>query len=155
MLKDKKLYIVPFLGFTIIILTGWILLLLPFSNKGNVTPLDALFSSVSATCVTGLTTVNIAEEYTFFGQVVIAIVTEIGAIGFVTFVSFILNMRRKKMVLSDTLLLSNALNDTYYSKLKERLIKVIKYTIVIELIGTIFLSFAFIPKFRSKARDVV
>lgn len=155
MLKNKKIYIVPFLGFTIIILTSWILLMLPFSNKGNVTPLDALFSSVSATCVTGLTTVNIAEEYTFFGQVVVAIVTEIGAIGFVTFVSFILNMRRKKMILSDTLLLSNALNDTYNSKLKERLIKVIKYTIVIELIGSVFLSFSFIPKFRNRGRNMV
>ena len=149
------MYIIPFLGFTIIILIGWLLLMLPFSNNGNVSPLDALFSSVSATCVTGLTTVNIAKEYTIFGQIVVAAVTEIGAIGFVTFVSFLLNIRRKKMILSDAVLLGNALNDTNYGNLKQKLIEVIKYTLVIELIGCIFLSFAFIPMFRNKNRSVV
>ena len=155
MLKSKRMYIIPFLGFTIIILSGWLLLMFPFSNNGNVSPLDALFSAVSATCVTGLTTVNIAEEYTVFGQIIIAAVTEIGAIGFVTFVSFVLTLRRKKMVLSDALLLGNALSNTNYGNLKQKLIEVIKYTLVIELIGSLFLSFAFIPMFRNENGNMV
>ena len=150
MLNNKKIYIAPFLGFAILILVGWLLLMLPFSNTGNVTSLDALFSSVSATCVTGLTTVNIAENYTFLGQVILAIITEIGAIGFITFVSFILNIRKKKMPLSGKLLLSNALNETDFGRLKQRLIEVIKYTLVIELIGSIFLAIDFIPTFGIK-----
>lgn len=150
MLKSKNIYLVPILGFIIIILTGWFLLMLPFCHYGNITPLDSLFTSVSATCVNGLTTVNLAQEYTFLGQVIIAIITEIGAIGFVTFLSFILNIRKKKMPLSETLLLSSALNDNDYNRLKQRLKEVIQYTLVIELIGSIFLAISFIPRFGLK-----
>ena len=147
MLNSKRIYIVPLLGFAIIILIGWIILMLPMCSKGNVSSLDALFSAVSATCVTGLTTVNIAQEYTFIGQVVIATITEIGSIGFVTFISFVLNIRKKRIPLSDTLLLSSALNETHFNKIKQRLKEVIKYTLVIEFIGSIFLSAVFIPRF--------
>lgn len=147
MLKDKNIYLIPCLGFLSVILVGWIVLMLPTCNNGNVTPFDALFTAVSATCVNGLTTVNLSTEYTFLGQVTIAIITEIGAIGFVTFISFILSFKKKRMSLSETLLLSSALNDNHYGKLKQRLKEVIKYTIVIQIIGAILLAVDFIPRF--------
>ena len=150
MLKNKDIYIIPFLGFLAIILGGFLILMLPFCNNGNVSIFDAFFTSTSATCVNGLVTVDLSQEYTFLGQIVIAIITEIGAIGFVTFISFILNLKRKKMALSETLLLSSALNDNNYSKLRLRLKEVIKYTLVIELIGSIFLSIAFVPMYGVK-----
>ena len=147
MLKDKNIYVIPCLGFLSVILVGWIVLMLPTCNNGNVTPFDALFTAVSATCVNGLTTVNLSTEYSFLGQVTIAIITEIGAIGFVTFISFILSFKKKRMSLSETLLLSSALNDNHYGKLKQRLKEVIKYTIVIQIIGAILLAVDFIPRF--------
>ena len=147
MLKDKNIYLIPCLGFVSVILVGWIVLMLPTCNNGNVTPFDALFTAVSATCVNGLTTVNLSTEYSFLGQVTIAIITEIGAIGFVTFISFILSFKKKRMSLSETLLLSSALNDNHYGKLKQRLKEVIKYTIVIQIIGAILLAVDFIPRF--------
>ena len=150
MLKDKNIYLIPCLGFLSVILVGWIVLMLPTCNNGNVTPFDALFTAVSATCVNGLTTVNLSTEYSFLGQVTIAIITEIGAIGFVTFISFILSFKKKRMSLSETLLLSSALNDNHYGKLKQRLKEVIKYTIVIQIIGAILLAVDFIPRFGIK-----
>ena len=150
MLKDKNIYLIPCLGFLSVILVGWILLMLPICNNGNVTPFDALFTAVSATCVTGLTTVNLSTDYSLWGQIAIAIITEIGAIGFVTFISFILNFKKKKMSLSETLLLSSALNDNHYGKLKQRLKEVIKYTMVIQIIGAILLAVDFIPRFGMK-----
>lgn len=147
MLKDKNIYLIPCLGFLSVILVGWIVLMLPTCNNGNITPFDALFTAVSATCVNGLTTVNLSTEYSFWGQVAIAIITEIGAIGFVTFISFILSFKKKRMSLSETLLLSSALNDNHYGKLKQRLKEVIKYTIVIQIIGAILLGVDFIPRF--------
>ena len=134
MLKDKNIYLIPCLGFLSIILVGWIVLMLPICNNGEITSFDALFTAVSATCVNGLTTVNLNVNYSFLGQLVIAIITEIGAIGFVTFISFIVSLKKKKMSLSETLLLSSALNDNHYGKLKQRLKEVVKYTIVIQLI---------------------
>ena len=150
MLKDKNIYLIPCLGFLSVILVGGIVLMLPTCNNGNITPFDALFTAVSATCVNGLTTVNLSTEYSFWGQVAIAIITEIGAIGFVTFISFILSFKKKRMSLSETLLLSSALNDNHYGKLKQRLKEVIKYTIVIQIIGAILLAVDFIPRFGIK-----
>ena len=150
MLKDKNIYVIPWLGFLSVILVGWIVLMLPICNNGNVTPFDALFTAVSATCVNGLTTVNLSTEYSFLGQLAIAIITEIGAIGFVTFISFILSFKKKRMSLSETLLLGSALNDNNYGKLKQRLKEVIKYTIVIQIIGAILLAVDFIPRFGIK-----
>ncbi len=150
MLKDKNIYLIPCLGFLSVILVGWIVLMLPICNNGNVTPFDALFTAVSATCVNGLTTVNLSVDYSFLGQLAIAIITEIGAIGFVTFISFILSFKKKRMSLSETLLLSSALNDNNYGKLKQRLKEVIKYTIVIQIIGAILLAVDFIPRFGIK-----
>ena len=150
MLKDKNIYVIPCLGFLSVILVGWIVLMLPICNNGNVTPFNALFTAVSATCVNGLTTVNLSTEYSFLGQLAIAIITEIGAIGFVTFISFILSFKKKRMSLSETLLLSSALNDNHYGKLKQRLKEVIKYTIVIQIIGAILLAVDFIPRFGIK-----
>ena len=150
MLKDKNIYVIPCLGFLSVILVGWIVLMLPICNNGHVTPFDALFTAVSATCVNGLTTVNLSTEYSFLGQLAIAIITEIGAIGFVTFISFILSFKKKRMSLSETLLLGSALNDNNYGKLKQRLKEVIKYTIVIQIIGAILLAVDFIPRFGIK-----
>lgn len=147
MLKDKNIYLIPCLGFLSVILVGWIVLMLPTCNNGNVTPFDALFTAVSATCVNGLATVNLGVDYSFLGQLTIAIIIEIGAIGFVTFISFILSFKKKRMSLSETLLLSSALNDNHYGKLKQRLKEVIKYTTVIQIIGAILLAVDFIPRF--------
>ena len=148
--KNKKIYLVPCLGFFAIILVGWIFLMMPICHNGKFSIFDSLFTAVSATCVNGLSTVDLSQEYTFIGQVTIAIITEIGAIGFVTFISFILSFNRKKMTLSETLLLSSALNDTKYGKLKQKLKEVIQYTIIIQIIGSLFLAVYFVPKFGWK-----
>ena len=150
MLKKKNIYIIPILSFAIVILASFIILIMPFSRSGNVTPQDAFFTAVSATCVNGLSTVNLAEDYTFIGQLVIAITTEIGAIGFITFIAYILSLRNKKMTISESILLTNSINNNEDSKLMQRLKEVIKYTLIIEFMGSILLSFSFVPKYGLK-----
>ena len=54
------------------------------------------------------------------------------------------------MSLSETLLLGSALNDNHYGKLRQKLKEVIKYTIVIQIIGAILLAIDFIPRFGMK-----
>ncbi|MCC8169248.1 MAG: Trk family potassium uptake protein, partial [Oscillospiraceae bacterium] len=74
------------LGFLLIILTGALLLMLPISSKErNVTPfLTALFTTTSATCVTGLTLVDTGSYYNVFGQAVILLLIQFGGLGFMT-----------------------------------------------------------------------
>ena len=74
------------LGFAAVILIGAFLLMLPLSSKeGVVTPFsDALFTSTSAVCVTGLIVQDTATYWSYFGQAIILILIQIGGLGVVT-----------------------------------------------------------------------
>ena len=71
------------LGFAAVILLGAVLLLLPVSVRpdAEVTPIDALFTSTSAVCVTGLIAIDTADHFTVFGQAVVAGLIQIGGLG--------------------------------------------------------------------------
>jgi trk system potassium uptake protein TrkH len=83
--KTPDLRIVP-VGFLTIILIGTVLLLLPWTHRAgcSVGFLDALFLSTSATCVTGLSPINVAETFNGFGQTVILLLIQIGGLGIFT-----------------------------------------------------------------------
>ena len=87
------------LSMFIVILIGAILLKLPISNKDgkNIKFIDSLFTSTSAVCVTGLTTVVPAEQFSFFGQVVLMLLIQIGGLGLMSFIALILMLMGKKI----------------------------------------------------------
>lgn len=68
------------LGFLIIILIGTFLLKLPISHINHLSTFDAFFVATSATCVTGLSTVIVADTFTIFGQFVIMCLIQIGGL---------------------------------------------------------------------------
>lgn len=75
------------LGYFLVILTGTLLLMLPISTQEGQPPtsvLDALFTAVSASCVTGLVVVDTGTHWTVFGQLVILGLIQIGGLGFMT-----------------------------------------------------------------------
>ncbi len=76
-------------SFLAIILTGAFLLMLPKAHHGSLSFIDALFTSTSAVCITGLTVVDTATTFTTTGQVVLLLLIQIGGIGVMTFTSFI------------------------------------------------------------------
>ena len=83
-MKFSNLQIVA-AGYAAVILAGTLLLLLPISaREGMTTPLQALFTSVSASCVTGLALVDTAVHWSIFGQMVILCLIQIGGLGFMT-----------------------------------------------------------------------
>ena len=69
------------LGFFGVIFLGGVILWLPICNQKPIEFIDALFTSVTSVCVTGLVTVVPAEQYTLFGQVVVMILIQIGGLG--------------------------------------------------------------------------
>jgi len=73
-------------GFAVIILVGALLLMFPWAHQPghSLGWLDALFLSTSATCVTGLTTVNLAETFNGFGQAVLLVLIQAGGLGIFT-----------------------------------------------------------------------
>lgn len=64
--------------------------MLPFATKGDISFIDNLFNAVSALSTTGLATADLAKDYTFFGQLVILLLIQIGGLGYMTLSSFIM-----------------------------------------------------------------
>ncbi len=137
------------LSFLTVILVGSVLLALPVSSAdGKAVPyVDALFTSASATCVTGLVTVATVSTWSTFGQVVILLLIQIGGLGVVTILSGMMMLFHKKLGIGDRLLLQDALNLNTLSGLVSFVKKVLIGTLAVEGIGAVLYMLVFIPDF--------
>lgn len=136
------------LGFFLIILTGGILLTLPISSKsGEFTPfLNAIFTSTSATCVTGLVVYDTFTHWSLFGQIVIICMIQIGGIGFMTLITMLSIFLKRKIGLNERKLLMQSAGSIQIGGVVALILRIIKGTIIFEGIGAILLSIRFIPE---------
>lgn len=137
------------IGFATVILIGAILLTLPIAtNTGESTPfVDALFTSTSAVCVTGLVVVDTATHWNLFGQIVIIALIQVGGLGFMTITTLFALITKKRINLKERLLIQEALNQIDLSGLVKLTRYVLLMTFVIEGFGALILSTVFIPEF--------
>lgn len=147
MLKKKKSYLVPIIGFCIISLIGAILLYLPISNNSKITFKDALYTAISGVTCTGLIKTVIANQFTFFGQLIIAILMEIGALGFVVFISYVWIAKGKKLQMSDIIMINDNISGDNYNSIKEYTILIFEIMLKVQICGSILLGIKFIPEF--------
>ena len=86
------------LGFIVVIIIGTFFLTLPIASRNGewTNPIDALFTAVSSTCVTGLVVVDTYTHWTVFGQLVILFMIQIGGLGFITMGDWYGNYRKDK-----------------------------------------------------------
>lgn len=131
------------LSFLALILAGAVLLVLPVSSKNGLPFIDALFLSTSATCVTGLSTVEISDSLTGFGQAVVLILVQFGGLGFMTWASATFVMLGKRLTLREKLNMRDYLSESDMSSLNRLALNVIKFTAVIEGTGAVLLTVAF------------
>ena len=137
------------LGFFLIIMTGTLLLMLPISTReGQSTSfIGALFTATSATCVTGLVTYDTFLHWTYFGQVVILIMIQIGGLGFITLGVYGMMLLRKKIGLKSRELIHDSLNSMHVGG-GVRLVKfILSGTFIFEFTGALILSMRFIPEY--------
>ncbi|MBN1901040.1 hypothetical protein JW926_06915 [Candidatus Sumerlaeota bacterium] len=122
------------------ILVGAFLLSLPISAaKLPLAPEDALFTATSAVCVTGLIVVDTERDLSFFGQLVVMILIQLGGLGIMTFSTFfVLMLRRSYMSHSNVILLRDTLSSEA-PDLRKLLFAVFKVTIMFELWGMLLL----------------
>ena len=147
MLKSKKSYFIPIIGFALIILVGSIILYLPISNKLPNTYETAFFTALSGTTTTGLTKVSLYDQYTFFGQLVISIMMEVGAMGFLIFISFFWTIMNKKIKISDMIAINDSLSSDNIGMFKEYSIYIFKIIMRIQAMGIILFAIRFIPAY--------
>ncbi|MFC0211307.1 TrkH family potassium uptake protein [Paenibacillus chartarius] len=130
------------LGFAGIILLGALLLMLPVSSTdGRMTPfIDALFTSTSATCVTGLVVVDTSLHWSIFGQIVIISLIQIGGLGFMSMATLIFFLTGRRISLKERLLLQEAMNHGSMDGVVRLFRKVILYSLTIEGIAAVIFT---------------
>jgi len=128
-------------SFILLIALGTGLLMLPemTAGSGSLGFLDALFTSVSASCVTGLTVVDTATHFTFKGQLVILFLIQLGGIGILTFATFFALFLKKGVGITHQAMIRDFMSEESLFNAKSMLWQVIMYTIIIEGIGTLLL----------------
>ena len=139
------------LGFLLLVLLGAGLLMLPVSTvKGEHTSfLTALFTSVSASCVTGLVTVDTATHWTLFGQLVIITLIQIGGLGFITIATMFLSFARKNLGLKNRALMAESINAASIAGLRPLTIRILKGTLLFEGAGAVLLAYPLIRSIPS------
>lgn len=137
------------LGFALLILVGTIILCLPISSSSGrfTSPIDAAFTAVSASCVTGLITLDTATHWNTFGQIVILVMIQIGGIGFMTTAVLLSLIFKKAMTPKDRMLVANSYNLNSYDSISELVKRIIVGTLSIEGAGAALLAIRFIPDF--------
>lgn len=156
LLKMKKHKInmtsVIVLGFVAIILIGALLLMLPVSSRSRTWthPLDASFTAVSSTCVTGLVTVDTGSHWSAFGQAVIILLIQIGGLGFMTVAVLAALLFGKAVTPRDRMLVAMSYNLNSYESVVELVRRIALGTVMFEGIGALLLMIRFVPDYGAR-----
>lgn len=135
-LEPGKVLVLSFLS---LILVGFLLLMLPISHHGEMAPMDALFTSTSAVCVTGLVVKDTSQDFTAFGQVVLLFLLQLGGLGIMTFTAAIATAFKKKMSRIGRLVIQDSLANEPLEDVWPLLKTMLVYTCAIELVGALAL----------------
>lgn len=136
-------------GFISLILIGTVLLTLPISSQsGEVTSVrNALFTATSATCVTGLITVDTGTYYSAFGQAVILVLIQIGGLGFMTMAVMMSIFIKRQITPRERLLVAQSLGLSGVGGAVKLVRRILVGTFSMEALGAVSLSTQFIPIF--------
>lgn len=132
------------LGYFVVIFSGALLLTLPLATRsGEATAfIDALFTSTSAVCVTGLIVVNTAAHWSLFGKLVILGLIQIGGIGIMTVSTLAVVLIGKKILLSERLLIQQDLGHLSQAGLLQLVRYIVTLTFAAEAVGALLLFWA-------------
>ena len=136
-------------GFAALILTGGLILWMPFCTApGQSTSFtDAVFTATTCVCVTGLVTVTTATHWTLAGKIVMLILIQIGGIGFIALASIIFISLRKKISMRSRKMIQESYNLDQMSGLVRMVKRVVACVFGAEVIGAVCYAFCFIPEF--------
>ena len=147
--KHMSSFQVIILGFALVILSGAFLLMLPIATKQRiVTPfLDALFTSTSAVCVTGLVVKDTACYWSLFGQFIILVLIQIGGMGVVSIGAAIAVISGKKISLMQRSTMQEAIAAPKVGGIVRLTSFIVKAILVFELIGAVIMMPVFYKEF--------
>jgi trk system potassium uptake protein TrkH len=135
------------LGFLSFIVVGTLLLKLPISHHGELSWLNALFTSTSAVTITGLSVVNVGEAYTTFGKIIIMLLLQSGGLGFMTFAILAALSLSSNIRLKQQMMAQETIGQTSLAKVSFTIKGVLLYSLFFEAIGTLILTIAWMPEY--------
>jgi trk system potassium uptake protein TrkH len=140
-LSPERIFILGFAGY---ILLGTLFLWLPLSAaRDPISFVDALFTSTSAVCVTGLVTVDISKSFSFFGQVVTIVLFQVGGLGIITFSTVFFVMMGRGISFKGREIVQSTFLHTPQANFMVILKSVLWFTIFFESIGILLLWYRF------------
>lgn len=128
-------------SFLLLIFMGAGLLMLPRSTYEGISFTDALFMSTSATCVTGLATVDVASTFTTMGQLFIMLLIQIGGLGVMTLTSFFTVFFMGNTSIHNQAMMSDMVSSKSLNSLLTTLLYILGFTLIIELGGAVLIFF--------------
>ncbi len=136
-------------GFLAAILAGAVLLCLPVSSsEGSFTDfVDAMFTSATSVCVTGLVTVNTAAHWSLFGKVVILFLIQLGGLGVVTVMTVCLVAAGQRITLRERMMIQESYNTDGLDGLVKMIMRVLRGTLLLEAAGAVGYAFVFVPEY--------
>lgn len=149
-LNPAQLFIVSFL---VLIIAGAFLLLLPNASYYRIGLLDAIFTSTSAVCVTGLVVVDTGSFFTPFGQSIILVLIQVGGIGIMTFTSYFSYFFRGESSYENNLILRDLTNTKMMSDVFATLRKILLVTFIVEAVGAMIIYSTLDPTLLSSLRN--
>jgi trk system potassium uptake protein len=144
LISPPQLFVI---GFGTLILLGALFLTLPISTRDGqgLSFINALFTSTSATCVTGLVVVDTGTTFSHFGQLVILGLIQVGGLGFMTVASLFVLILGKRISLRQRLLIQESLNHLSVGGIIRLIRHVILFTVIFEGLGTLILGLHWAP----------
>ncbi|MBQ1467198.1 MAG: Trk family potassium uptake protein [Solobacterium sp.] len=135
------------IGFFLVILCGMCLLLLPVSRHGEVSVIDALFTSASAVCVTGLVVYDTATQWTLFGKTVILLLIQIGGFGVIALTAATLMLTGKRIGILQRVFLQDSVSAHHIGGIVRFTKFFLCRALEIELLGALLLLPGFAMEF--------
>lgn len=140
----------PVLWFSALIVLGTLLLALPPALRENTTPsepLTAAFMATSAVCVTGLAVVPVHEHYSAFGQAVLLVLIELGALGLMTFATVGFQLFRRRLSLASQAALDDALFQRgSAADFRKIFASIVRLVLGIQAVGAVWLFAVLLPR---------
>jgi trk system potassium uptake protein len=135
------------LGFIAVILTGTLLLMMPFATTSGQwnEPIVALFTATSAVCVTGHVVVDTATYFSRTGQAIIMLLIQVGGLGYMTVTTFLLLLLGRRFGLRDKIAIQEALDRRSLQGSTQILQSIIATTLLFELTGAFVMLWVFVP----------
>ncbi len=136
-------------GFFAVIAVGTILLMMPFSTATGTwnSPIVALFTATSAVCVTGLAVVDTGTDFSFWGQLFILLLAQVGGLGYMTFTTFLIMLTGRKFDLRHKMAIQQALDRREMEGSGNIIRSIIAVTLFFEITGIFLLLLVFVPDF--------